>query len=86
MEIGIIFVRILAELLSLTVIARVFMSWFRMGPPGFIGRFIIDTSQPILDLAQKVTPKTGMLDLSPIVAILAISILEQIMLSILTSM
>lgn len=83
----IIFIQILFELLSLVVIARVLLSWFRFGAtPGAISRFIIDTSQPILDMAKRVTPRTGMIDFSPLVAILGLDILKRVILYFLTGM
>lgn len=83
----IIFVQILFELLSLTVIARVLLSWFRFGgTPDAISRFIIDTSQPILDMARRITPRTGMIDFSPLVAILGLDILKRVILYLLTGM
>ena len=81
------FVQIFFELLSFVVIARIFLSWFRFGAtPGAISRFIIDTSQPILNMARRITPRTGMLDFSPIIAMVGLDIVKRVILYFLTGM
>ncbi|MBI5754921.1 YggT family protein [Candidatus Peregrinibacteria bacterium] len=81
----VVFVQIFFELLSFVVIARIFLSWFRFGAaPGPISRFIIETSQPILSMARRITPRTGMLDFSPIVAMVGLDIVKRIILFFLT--
>ena len=77
------FVGILAELLILAIFARVILSWIRpvQSSQGKISLFIYEITEPILQFIRKILPKTGMLDLSPIVAFLAIELLRTLILS-----
>lgn len=79
------FINIITELLTFIIVARVLMSWFRPNRENALVRFIIDTSNPILSLAQKITPRLGMLDFSPIVAIFGLEIIRYLLISILSA-
>jgi len=78
------FVEIFAELMILAIFARVILSWFRPmgGPQGRFSQFIIDVTEPLLGTIRKILPRTGMLDLSPIVAFLFIELLRYLILSV----
>lgn len=64
---------------------RAIMSWFNPDPYNPIVRFIYQITEPILEPFRRVIPPVGMLDISFLVAILAISLLEGIVLSIAAS-
>ncbi len=69
------FVSVLGNLLTYAIIGRVLVSWFSMGRPGGhgqIAQFLIDVTDPVMRLAKKLPHKIGMIDLSPIVALLAV--------------
>ncbi len=59
------------------------MSWFR-GPSNGITRFVHEATEPILRIARKITPKTGMLDLSPIVAVIGLDLLRYLIFELFT--
>ena len=71
-----IFVDYLIQILILLIIVRILLSWFRSPPRGKMVRFIVDTTDPLLNLAKKITPKTGMLDLSPIIAVIGLELIR----------
>jgi len=77
------FVNILAELLILAIFVRVILSWIRpvQVNAGKFSMFIIEITEPILQFFRKILPKTGMLDLSPIVAFLAIELIRTLILN-----
>ena len=73
--------------MSIAIIARVFMSWLRVGTSrsgGRISQMIIDVTQPVINIAKKIPHKIGMIDFSPIIALIALDILELIIISLLT--
>ncbi|MBD3330290.1 YggT family protein [Candidatus Peregrinibacteria bacterium] len=78
------FVVILSEVLVYAIIARVIVSWVNMGKPpstlGPISRGINDATQPIIDFIRKFPHRIGMIDLSPIIAIIGIQVLAKFIL------
>lgn len=73
------FIAILYKILIFLIFARVILSWMRPSHNAFT-RFIIDTTEPVMSLAKKVTPNLGPLDISPIIAFIAIEIIYMLLL------
>lgn len=69
------FIMVLLRLLSLAIIIRVIFSWVNVDKSGPFYLFIRDVTEPIMGFFGKIIPRIGMLDISPIVAILAIDFL-----------
>ena len=64
----------------------VIMSWLQLPYNIWIGRlrgFLHDTVEPVLRPIRAVLPPLGGFDLSPLVAILALGLIEQIVISVL---
>ncbi|RXI98088.1 YggT family protein [Anaerobacillus alkaliphilus] len=59
-------------LYSYVVIAYILMSWFPNARESSIGQFIASLVEPYLAPFRKIIPPLGMIDISPIVAILAL--------------
>lgn len=74
MGLALILLRFLVVLLYIALIARVLLSW---GPrfQGRFGRLVFQTTEPFLEPIRSVLPRTGTLDLSPIVAFLLLSVI-----------
>jgi len=72
------FLNILLELLSLAIIIRVIMSWVKVSKSSPFFLFIRDITEPIMGFFSKYTPRIGMIDISPIIAILAIDLVRTI--------
>ena len=71
---------------SLLIILYVLMSWLQLPYNIWIGRirgFLHDTVEPVLRPIRAVLPSLGGFDLSPLVALFGISILQQIIRAIL---
>ena len=76
----IIFTRILWFL----VVLRVFMSWLpQRSHPGSIARYIISTTEPYLSFFRTLPLRIGMIDLSPLAALLVLDMLRTGILSLL---
>jgi len=70
------FVTILGDLVTYAIFARILLSWFTMGrmsSPGRLTYFLRDITDPVLNLAKKVPHRIGFIDLSPIIALIAIN-------------
>lgn len=76
------FINILGTVLTALIIIRAIMSWFA-APGGELMRILVDVTEPILAPIRRVLPPMGGLDLSPILALVAIYIIEQVALSLL---
>ena len=70
----------LVQIFIYMIIVRVVLSWFPSTSGGviaqisyFVGRF----TEPVLDWTRRVMPRTGALDLSPLVVLLLLQIVVQ---------
>jgi YggT family protein len=73
------FLRFLVAALELLILARVLMSWANPRFQGPVGRFLYETTEPILAPIRRMLPSTGFLDFSPIVAFLLIGLLAALL-------
>lgn len=59
------------------IIVRAIASWFTMDPYNPIYQFLIRITEPVLGYIRRILPmRTGMVDISPIIAVLAIIFLQ----------
>lgn len=68
-------------LLWIAIIARAILSWFDRGMRNPISRFLYTVTEPIFAPIRQIMPRTGFIDLSPLIAIIIISILRQLVAS-----
>ena len=71
------FVNLLLQILSLAILIRVLLSWFPVDPSNPIIRVLYEVTEPVLMPFRRVIPRIGMLDLSPLAALLVIQFLQQ---------
>ena len=57
---------------------RALLSWFNLGPYNPLVRILYDVTEPILAPLRQIIPRIGMIDISPIVAILLLQLLQQV--------
>jgi YggT family protein len=67
------------NLMSLLIIARVLLSWFPQARHNIIGEIIYNVTDPVIVPIQRVLPTVGMFDFSPIVALIALQIVQMIL-------
>lgn len=80
------FVGLLTQILALAIIARALLSWIpNMRPDNPIVRFLFEITEPILAPLRRVIPMVGMIDLSPLVAMILLGYAGQILASSLRS-
>lgn len=56
--------------LTIAIFARAIVSWFNMDPRSPLIQILDAVTEPILDPIRRIMPRLGMIDLSPLVAIL----------------
>jgi YggT family protein len=59
----------------LLVLGRVLLSWFDPAGRSPVGAFVISATEPILAPIRRALPRTGMLDLSPLIVLIVLSVL-----------
>lgn len=65
-------------LLSFAIIARALLSWFVRDPYNPIAYWLNRITDPILEPLRRVIPPIGMMDITPIVALLLLSFIQAI--------
>ena len=78
-------VQTLFEVYSFILLARVLTSWFQVDPYNPIIRILYQLTEPLLAPIRRLLPQTGMMDFSPIVAFVVITIAERIVISMMVS-
>ena len=76
------FIDIFRNLVVFAIIGRVLVSWFSMGNPGVRGRIsqiLYEVTDPLINLVKKIPHKVGMIDFSPLIALLAVDLLSELL-------
>ncbi|AVI40832.1 MULTISPECIES: YggT family protein [Bacillus] len=66
------FLQTVLTIYSFAIIIYIFMSWVPSARETAIGRFLTNICEPYLEPFRKIIPPIGMIDISPIVALLVI--------------
>ncbi len=66
------FVDLLITALYFALLARVVLSWVKLSPTNPLVVIIFQITEPMLAPIRRVLPKMGMLDLSPMIALLVL--------------
>lgn len=74
------FVNLLFEVLSLAILARVFLSWFQVDPNNQLIQLLYQITEPVLGPLRRVVPPLGMIDITPIVALLVLQVAQRVIL------
>lgn len=72
------FIRLLATVVWLLLIARVLMSWTNPRGGGGLTAFVYQATEPILAPIRRVLPPTGGIDWSPLVAMLLVGVVVRV--------
>ena len=63
------------RLLILAIFFRAILSWFIRDPNNPIVRVLDQSTEPVLEPLRRIIPRMGMMDLSPLVAIVLLSVI-----------
>ena len=75
------FVQILVWILQIAIIGRALLSWFPIDPRSPLVTVLNEITEPILAPLRRVVPRIGMIDITPMVAIFVLYIIQQVALS-----
>lgn len=75
-----VFIDILVTVLIWAIIIRAVLSWFPISPrnPALVA--VLQITEPILAPLRRIVPRLGMLDITPVVAILLLLVLREVLL------
>lgn len=73
------FINVLLQVLFFAIIGRALLSWFDPAGRWMISRILIDVTEPIIRPIRRLLPSTGVIDLSPLIAMLLITLLQTIL-------
>ena len=71
-------VNVVFEVYTVVLFIRIVLSWIRHNPQQPVIRFIYETTEPFLGLFKRIIPPLGAIDISPIAAFFALSIIRQV--------
>jgi YggT family protein len=75
------FFQLLFRILLIAIFARIILSWIDQRGGMRITQIVFDITEPILGPIRRIMPNMGMLDLSPMVALILLQILQSILIS-----
>jgi len=81
------FVSVFIDVYILMIFAYILTSWIRLPYSPWLNRvqrFLYDVSEPYLRLFRRVIPPFGALDLSPVVGVLVLVIVQQLLVDLLS--
>ncbi len=76
----VVFFQLLITALWLVVVGRVLLSWVNPTFSGPVGRFLFETTEPLLAPIRRFMPATGAVDWSPLVLMLLLGVVVQLVL------
>ncbi len=69
------------SLMILAIFIRAILSWFNLDPRNPLIQALDAITEPILDPIRRIMPRLGMIDLSPMIAIIVLAVIRQILVS-----
>ena len=69
------FIHILCEVLTIAIFARVIISWFPVSPGNRLVDLLHQVTEPILAPLRGIIPRIGMIDITPMVAIILLQVI-----------
>ena len=74
------FVSILVIILQIAIIGRALLSWFPVDPRSPLVSILNEVTEPVLAPLRRVVPRIGMIDITPMVAIFLLYIIQSVVL------
>lgn len=72
------FIDILFKVLYLAILIRVILSWVSVNPYNPLVSLIYQITDPIIEPLRRIIPPIGMIDITPLVAMLLLSLAERV--------
>jgi len=74
------FISLLCDVLTLAIFLRAILSWFSPGPTNMLVSILYQVTEPLLAPLRRIVPRVGMLDLTPLVAIILLQLIGSLLL------
>lgn len=68
-------VKVFCNVLTVAILARAILSWFPLAPGNPIMTWLNQITEPLLNPLRRVIPRFGMLDITPMVAIVILQLI-----------
>jgi YggT family protein len=68
---------VLTQILTAAIFFRAILSWFQMDPRNPLIAMLDQITEPILAPLRRVVPRLGMIDITPLVAIILLQVIAQ---------
>ncbi|KPJ53381.1 MAG: YggT family protein [Dehalococcoidia bacterium] len=78
MDIFLNFIAILCQVLAIIIFVRAILSWFAISPYSPIVVFLDRITEPILAPLRRIIPRLGMVDITPMVAIIILLLIARL--------
>ncbi len=75
------FTIVFIQILTWAIIARALLSWFPIDQSSALYQMLWRTTEPIIEPIRRIMPQTGMIDLSPLAAIIVLIVMSQLVAS-----
>ena len=73
------FIQFLCYLFTMLIIARAVLSWFSPRPTNILAFYLYRVTEPLLSPLRRIIPRTGMVDFSPLLAIVLLQVVARIL-------
>jgi len=72
-----VFVNILVQVLTIAIVVRALLSWFPLGTGNPLVVILDQITEPVLAPLRRVVPRIGLIDITPIVAIILLQVVAE---------
>ena len=73
-----VFFQLLVAVVWLMVIGRILLSWVNPRFEGPVGRFLFETTEPLISPIRRVMPKGGAMDWAPLLLLFGLGVLLRV--------
>ena len=74
------FLKLLCEVLTVAIFLRAILSWFSPGTTNILTRILYQVTEPLLAPLRRILPRAGMLDFTPLIAIVLLQLIANLLL------
>ena len=73
------FIRFLLQVLTIAIIFRTILSWFALSPTNRLVIVLYQVTEPVLSPLRRIIPRAGMLDFTPLVAVILLQLISRLL-------
>lgn len=71
---------VVIQVMTFTIVARSLLSWFPNAQNNPVARVIFQVTEPLLAPLRRIVPRIGMIDITPMVAVILLVVIGQVIL------